>query len=166
MSIAVAGRKSAPKKLAADERPAGWRHDGNGSGAAIEGQSILLVEDEALVAMMMKEFLREIGFQVVGPFGKVADAIEAIELERPHAAILDINLGGEMIYPLADELSARGVPIVFVTGYGAEAIDRRFANVPVLQKPVDNATLQRVLDAAKNIELDREPARSASVATG
>ena len=99
--------------------------------------------------MMMTDFLTEIGFHVVGPFGKVADAIEAIDRERFHAAVLDINLRGEMIYTLADELTGRGVPIVFVTGYGSEAIDRRFANVPVLQKPVDSASLRRVLAAER-----------------
>jgi two-component sensor histidine kinase/two-component SAPR family response regulator len=165
MSIAVGDRKRAPQKAAGADRPAGKRRD-NGSGIAAEDQHVLLVEDEALVAMMMKDFLSEIGFHVVGPFGKVADAIEAIDQELPQAAILDINLGGELIYPLADELAGRGIPIVFVTGYGAEAIDRRFANVPVLQKPVDSATLQRVLHAAKNAAPSCGGAQSAAAATG
>ena len=91
---------------------------------------MLLVEDEALVGMMMTDFLRDIGFHVVGPFGRVAEAIDAIEQEQLQAAILDINLRGELIYDLADELTGRGVPIVFVTGYGADAVDRRFAEFP------------------------------------
>ena len=69
--------------------------------------------------------------------------------EHLQAAILDINLRGELIYDLADELTGRGVPIVFVTGYGADAVDRRFADFPVLQKPVDSAALRRVLVVPK-----------------
>jgi DNA-binding response OmpR family regulator len=118
---------------------------GNGSGAAVKSGRILLVEDEALVGMMMTEFLRDIGFHVVGPFGTVSEAIDAIGQEQLQAAVLDINLNGEMIYDLAAELTGRGVPIVFVTGYGADAVDQRFANFPVLQKPVDSAALRRVL---------------------
>jgi PAS domain S-box-containing protein len=126
-----------------DERPALPGGDINNS-----GRSVLLVEDEALVGLMMKDFLTNIGFNVVGPFGKVAEAFAAVGKEHQlQAAVLDINLRGETIYPLADELTSRGVSIVFVTGYGPEAIDRRFANVPVLQKPVDNAVLQQMLNA-------------------
>jgi PAS domain S-box-containing protein len=120
--------------------------DGHGVIAQPSDRRILLVEDEALVGMMMKDLLTEIGFQVVGPFGKVADAIEAIDQEL-QAAVLDINLSGETIYGLADELTGRGVPVVFVTGYGPEAVDGRFANIPILQKPVDNVALRRALGA-------------------
>jgi PAS domain S-box-containing protein len=122
---------------------------GNGSTGAAEGQRILLVEDEIIVGMMMREFLTEIGFHVVGPFGKVSEATEVISREQLRAAVLDVNLKGEMIYGLAEKLSGQGVPLVFVTGYAPETIDARFANVPVLQKPVDSAALRRVLgDAA------------------
>ena len=109
---------------------------------------VLLVEDEAIVGMMMKDLLTELGFEVVGPFGRVCEAIRVIDREQLQAAVLDVNLRGEMIYGLADELTGRGVPLVFVTGYGAETIEARFANVPVLQKPVDNVALQRVLASA------------------
>ncbi|MGH6769391.1 MAG: response regulator [Xanthobacteraceae bacterium] len=141
MSIAI----DTPKERAARPRKA-KKARGNGGKPPSEGRHVLLVEDEAIVGMMMKDILTEIGFHVVGPFGNVADAIGAIDMERLQAAVLDINLRGETIYTLADELTGRGVPIVFVTGYGAEAIDGRFANVPVLQKPVDNAALRRALN--------------------
>src|SRR5215470_8083113 len=100
------------------------------------GGQILLVEDEAFVAMMMRDLIAEIGFHVVGPFGKIADAIENLDRYVLVAAVLDVNLAGEKIYPLAEQLSGRGIPFVFVTGYAADAIDDRFASVPVLQKPV------------------------------
>ena len=120
----------------------------NGSTGAADGQRVLLVEDEIIVGMMMREFLTEIGFHVVGPFGKVSEASEAVSREQLRAAVLDVNLKGEMIYGLAEKLSGQGVPLVFVTGYAPEAIDTRFANVPVLQKPVDSAALRRVLSNA------------------
>ena len=103
--------------------------------------------------MMMKDVLTAIGFHVVGPFGKVSDAIEVIDRERLRAAVLDVNLRGETIYSLADALTGWGVPLVFVTGYGPEAIDTRFANVPVLQKPVDSAALRRVLNGVRRSEV-------------
>jgi CheY-like chemotaxis protein len=147
MSIAIGDRVNAAQKPPRRRRePAKARANGAAvASAEPQPQRILLVEDEALVGMMMSDWLTEIGFHVVGPFGKVSDAIEAIDGQRFQAAVLDINLRGEMIYTLADELTGRGVPIVFVTGYGSEAIDQRFANIPVLQKPVDSAALRRVL---------------------
>jgi hypothetical protein len=66
------------------------------------------------------------------------------------AAILDVNLGGELIYPVADALAARGVPFVFVTGYGAESIDGRFAHVPILQKPIERHVLQHLFVAPRS----------------
>jgi CheY-like chemotaxis protein len=95
-----------------------------------DGGHILLVEDEAFVAMMMKDLLAEFGFRVVGPFGKVADAIETLDRQHIVGAVLDVNLAGEKVYPLAEQLSGRGIPFVFVTGYACDAIDDRFAGVP------------------------------------
>ena len=147
MAISIGDAAAASKKPARKPRSAGARV--NGMAVAAKSGRVLLVEDEALVGMMMSDFLRDIGFHVVGPFGRVAEAIDAIEHEPLQAAILDINLRGELIYDLADELNGRGVPIVFVTGYGADAVDRRFADFPVLQKPVDSAALRRVLVVPK-----------------
>jgi two-component sensor histidine kinase/DNA-binding response OmpR family regulator len=108
------------------------------------GNRLLLVEDEALTGMMMSDMLTELGFHVIGPFGRVADAMAAVGREDFQAAVLDVNLDGEMVYPVADAVVALGVPFVFVTGYGAEGIDRRFAQVPVLQKPIERRMLQSV----------------------
>ena len=105
----------------------------------------LLVEDEALVGLMIADFLGEIGFKVLGPFTKTHDGLSAARSSKFAAAVLDVNVGGEEIYPLADYLRERGIPFVFVTGYGADSIDGRFAGVPVVQKPVDRDTLKRVL---------------------
>jgi PAS domain S-box-containing protein len=110
----------------------------------IAGNQVLVVEDEALVAMALRESLSELGYAVVGPFSRMSEAILALRGSRVDAAVLDVNLGGEVVYPLADVLAADRVPFVFVTGYGAEEIERRFASVPVLQKPIEPDALQSV----------------------
>jgi DNA-binding response OmpR family regulator len=106
------------------------------------GNRMLLVEDEALVAMAMKDALVAFGFDVLGAYSTAAEALAAAMQNEIDAAILDINLGGELVYPLADYLVGREVPIIFATGYGAETIDPRFAKVPVLRKPIDRELLQ------------------------
>jgi PAS domain S-box-containing protein len=118
--------------------------NGAGSKPIVAGNRLLLVEDEALTGMMMSDMLTELGFDVIGPFGRVADAMAALKREDFHAAVLDVNLDGEVVYPVADAVVERGLPFVFVTGYSAEGIDRRFAQVPVLQKPIERQMLQSV----------------------
>jgi len=118
--------------------------DRTASGTVIAGNRILLVEDEMLVGMMMSEMLRELGFDVLGPIGSVADAIAVVGSEAFDAAILDVNLQGEMVYPVAEAVAARRVPFVFVTGYGSEGIDARFSETPVLQKPIERQMLETV----------------------
>jgi PAS domain S-box-containing protein len=139
MSIPL-GEKS--KTELAGETRTGVNGNGAVSQSAMPGNRLLLVEDEALTGMMMSDMLTELGFDVIGPFGRVADAMAAVGREDFQAAVLDVNLDGEMVYPVADAILARGVPFVFVTGYGAEGIDRRFAQVPVLQKPIERQMLQ------------------------
>ena len=115
------------------------------------GRRVLLVEDEPLVAMMMRDMLADLEFEVVGPFGSIRDASAALlingipPMDGIAAAVLDVNVGGEPIYPLAASIAERGVPIVFVTGYPRESIDERFAAVPLLQKPVERDAIRRVL---------------------
>ena len=111
---------------------------------AIAGDRVMIVEDEPLVAMAMSDLMTELGLTVVGPFGKVGQAIAALKENTINAALLDINLAGELVYPLADMLIADNVPFVFVTGYDSESIDRRYANVRVLQKPIKRDMLQSI----------------------
>jgi two-component sensor histidine kinase/DNA-binding response OmpR family regulator len=110
----------------------------------LSGNRVLLVEDEALVAMVMRDMLVELGFCVVGPYNRSAEAEAAARSEDVDAAVLDINLDGEMAYSVADMLAARKIPFVFVTGYGAESIEPRFAHIPVLQKPIERQVLEGV----------------------
>ncbi|HEX5282097.1 MAG TPA: response regulator [Micropepsaceae bacterium] len=109
------------------------------------GGEVMLVEDEALVGLMIADFLSELGYRVMGPFTKTEDAMETAKTAQLAAAVLDVNIAGEEIYPLAEFLQRRNVPFVFVTGYGADGIDKRFAGVTVLQKPVDREALRYAL---------------------
>ena len=112
------------------------------------GNRVLLVEDEILVAMMMRDILTELGFSVIGPFSRVAEAMVAAVHDEFDAGIIDINLGGEFVYPVADVLVARKIPFVFITGYGVESIDGRFANVPIMKKPIQRQVLQSLFVTA------------------
>jgi CheY-like chemotaxis protein len=116
---------------------------GKPAAAARRAGRIMIVEDEALIAMVLVDHLQELGLVAVGPFSRVADALK-VEGEVD-AAILDVNLAGESVYPVADMLKARGVPFLFMTGYGSASIDPHFADVPVLQKPIEAKTLEDML---------------------
>ena len=111
---------------------------------AINGKRVMVVEDEALVAMVESDALNELGYEVAGPFSRLTEALAAVERGGIAAAILDINLNGTLVYPVAEALTARGIPFIFVTGYGTESVDARFAEVPVLQKPIEREMLQRM----------------------
>jgi chemotaxis family two-component system sensor kinase Cph1 len=102
---------------------------------------ILIVEDESLLAMELEEFLHAAGYTIVGPFSDLGRATEAAHRETIDLAVLDSNLNGEMVYPLADELSAQGVPFIFVTGYGTSNLPERFRSAPRVPKPFDPAAL-------------------------
>jgi len=131
------GRDPAAQRAADEEKPAlPLRLE--------EGNRVLLVEDEILVAMMMRDILTELGFAVVGPYSRLAEAMVAAVHEDINAGIIDVNLGGEFVYPVADVLAARKIPFVFVTGYGVESIDRRFGDVPIIKKPVQRQVLQGI----------------------
>ena len=101
--------------------------------ASLEGVRVLLVEDEYLVASLIENILETAGCIVTGPIPRLAEAVDAADRERCDAAVLDVNLAGERIYPVADILSRRNIPFVFVTGYGV--LPGEYANRPRLCKP-------------------------------
>ena len=113
---------------------------------------VLLVEDEPLVAMMMNGFLDQLDCRVIGPCNTPFEALAFLKENTVDAAILDINLGGETVYPVADALSRLGIPFAFVTGYGGESVDNRFSQVKRLEKPIGfeslRVTVQELCDAA------------------
>lgn len=108
----------------------------------LAGKNILVVEDEALVALAVNDALVDFGWSVVGPFSVVADARSVVLKTDISAAILDVNLNGDMVYPLAELLREREIPFVFVTGYGVESIDPRFRDALVLHKPIERDVLK------------------------
>ena len=109
------------------------------------GRRVLLVEDETLVGVMMRDLLTELGISVVGPLCSVAETVSVLSAQEFDCAILDLNLGGNPVYPLADLLTERAIPFFFVTGYGSESIDPRFAAIPVLQKPIAREALEDIV---------------------
>jgi len=110
---------------------------------------ILVVEDEYLLADALADALTTLGAQVVGPVGVLAEALALVETVPIDGAVLDINLHGQMVFPLADMLAAKGVPYVFATGYGQESLPESYQAVPALSKPVNAAALQPLLTAAR-----------------
>ena len=107
--------------------------------AALEGVKVLVVEDEYLVAALMEDMLASAGCVVAGPIPRLAQALDAANSEACDVAVLDVNLAGERVYPVADILAQRNVPFVFVTGYGV--LPGEYANRPRLCKPFKMADL-------------------------
>jgi CheY-like chemotaxis protein len=106
---------------------------------------VLVVEDEYLVAMDVSAYLAAAGAQVVGPASTVTAALDAVEHTELDGAIVDVNLRGEMAYPVADALAARGIPFVFTTGYDAHVVPARFASVKRCEKPTTPEAISRAL---------------------
>jgi PAS domain S-box-containing protein len=107
----------------------------------LSGVRVLIVEDEALLALEIQELLQSAGSTVIGTFSDLARAGQAARREAIDVAVLDTNLNGEMVYPLADDLVVRGIPFVFVTGYGTSNLPERFRSMPQVAKPFDPASL-------------------------
>jgi PAS domain S-box-containing protein len=132
------GGREPRKQKPAVERPAA--RDANGGAPAV-----MIVEDEVLVALDLQESIRSLGYEVVGPYARLSDAIEGAETQAIDFAILDLNLNGEMTYDLAEQLQQRGIPIVFTTGYETDDVKARLRNSRVLNKPVVRDALENVL---------------------
>ena len=108
---------------------------------------ILVVEDEPFIAMVLEQLLPKLGYEVVGVASHLREALAKAQAGDFDLAVLDVNLGGELSYRVADVLLARGAPFLFCTAY-ADVAFGRYANVPVLQKPFEKKALARALDEA------------------
>lgn len=115
-------------------------------GAAAAGvRRIMLVEDELLIGMLLEDMLRDLGFEVVAMASRIDEAVELAQTADVHAAILDVNLNGQEVYPVAEVLAGRDIPFVFATGYGERGLPPAFQNRPTLQKPFQQESLQEKL---------------------
>jgi DNA-binding response OmpR family regulator len=108
---------------------------------SLEGLRVLVVEDDYLISLLFDDMLTAAGCVVVGPLPRLTDALEAAANENCDAAVLDVNLGGERVYPVAKILAARHVPFIFVTGYSGDALPREYAEQPRIAKPFRAAQL-------------------------
>lgn len=108
------------------------------------GKRVLVVEDEVIVAMQLEDLLLDMGCDVIGPACRIEDALELAESENLDAAVLDVNINGRSVCPVAERLHARGVPVVYATGYG-KAGCKDLPEGPVLQKPYLPADLASAL---------------------
>lgn len=111
----------------------------------IEGKRILVVEDEVVIALMVEDYLLDLGAMVVGPAYRVSDGLVLAEREALDAAVLDVNMDGTRSDPIADLLQARAIPFVLTTGYGDV---ERARGVPVLDKPFTPERLGAALEQA------------------
>ncbi|MFL6818375.1 MAG: response regulator [Bradyrhizobium sp.] len=109
------------------------------------GQHVLIVEDEYFLAQDLAEYFHDLGAEVMGPVASVKEALKLLEVSDVQAAVLDVNLRGERVYPVADALRQRHLPFVFASGYGGESEPAAYAEVPRCVKPVDFALLAKTL---------------------
>ena len=107
----------------------------------LSGQHVLVVEDKFLIACEVADEVGGLGGEVVGPFRDLAEAEAALERGPVDMALLDVNLDGEMVYPLAEALAEKGVPFIFLTGYDREILPLRWRGRPRLCKPVNPRAL-------------------------
>jgi DNA-binding response OmpR family regulator len=109
--------------------------------AALAGCRVLVVEDELLVAMLVETALEDENCIIVGPFGDLAEALEAARSEALDVAVLDVNLAGKMVFPVAEMLAERGVPFLLLSGYGEAALPSNRRHWPICAKPFNISNL-------------------------
>ena len=118
--------------------------------AQTSGGSVFLVEDEVMIRMMVTDMLEELGYRVVAEAGDIGEAMKLAQSAEFDLAILDVNVNGKVISPVADLLAARNRPFVFATGYGSSGLPAEYRDRPALQKPFQIETLARVIEQALN----------------
>ena len=119
--------------------------------ADLAGLRVLVVEDEMMVSMLIEDMLSDLGCVVIGPASRLDEAIELANSSELDCAVLDVNLGGQPIFPLADLLRAKGAPFAFATGYGDAGLRAEDKGSPLLQKPFREADLARVLGELRTL---------------
>ncbi len=116
----------------------------SGSGVTSKGK-VLVVEDEIMIRMLLEDMLSDLGYTVAGAVGRIDEAVSMAKAGEFDLAILDVNLNGQTVSPVAEILAERGLPFVFATGYGERGLPERFHDRPTLQKPFQQDNLSRIL---------------------
>ncbi len=116
----------------------------------LKGLNVFVVEDEFAVLLMLEDMLAELGCELAGTASRMAEAHKLVGESKtsPSVALLDVNVAGEPVYPLAEIFASKQVPIVFSTGYGGSGMDPQWRGRPILQKPYRIEDLQKALLAA------------------
>jgi len=112
-----------------------------------KGYLVFLVEDEVMIRMMVADMLHELGYRLAGEAGRIEEAIKLVQKTEFDLAIMDVNLNGKLVFPVADVIKARNRPFIFATGYSASILPDEYRDRPALQKPFQIATLGRVIEA-------------------
>jgi CheY-like chemotaxis protein len=115
---------------------------------AAQGKRILVVEDELMIRMLLEDMLGELGYTIAAEAARIDEALQAAKTADFDLAILDVNLKGEPISPVADALVARGMPFVFATGYGEQGLPETYRGRPTLKKPFQLDGLKLMLEKA------------------
>jgi CheY-like chemotaxis protein len=109
------------------------------------GRRVLLVEDEALITLLLEDMLSDLEYEVSDAPATLGEALSSARIGAIDLALVDLNLGGKLTYPVADVLKARQIPFVFMTGYGSAALETAYAEIPVLEKPFNRADLKAII---------------------
>ena len=116
--------------------------------AQTSGRSVFLVEDEVMIRMMVADMLEELGYSIAAEAGDINEALKLAQSVEFDLAILDVNVNGKVISPVADVIAARGRPFIFATGYGSSGLPAEYRDRPALQKPFQIETLGRAIEHA------------------
>jgi DNA-binding response OmpR family regulator len=112
------------------------------------GGSVFLVEDEVMIRMMVADMLEELGYRVVAEAGEINEAMKLAQTAEFDIAILDVNVNGKVISPVAELIQARNRPFIFATGYGSSGLPEQYRDRPALQKPFQLDALGKTIEAA------------------
>ena len=122
---------------------------------------ILVIEDEAIIAMTLRNMLSKTNYHVIGPFARLKQANAALDTEHVDLAVLDVRLGETDVFPLAATLTERKIPFVFVTGYGRQVLPQAFADRPCLSKPFREKEFHGLIeDLLKSQRTPKDPTDS------
>jgi CheY-like chemotaxis protein len=116
-------------------------------------RSILVVEDEAMVSMLLEDMVLDCGGRIVGPVATFDQALAIARDAEFDVAILDLNLNGTLSYPIAEVIRGRGIPVIFATGYGSDGLRDSFRECPTLQKPFSQQDFAQAVAAACDLSL-------------